>query len=136
MGGRVGGSVRHTRVFSWLATVGTISCLPPPPLDLGREPLEVTEPTIEILYPEQEQLYMLDESCTLDVPIVVYVQNYELVPPNPNEPVEEGKGHWHGGLYEETGYCTSAVALCEGGDGSEPFARYDGRGMKVGSITL
>lgn len=110
-------------------------CEPPPAVALAPPDAVRDERSITVLYPESEQAIALDATCALTVPLIVYVEGIDLVPPG-GDPVD-GEGHWHGGPTLTSGYCTSSVAYCDGSDGPDPtYKRYDGSGMRAGLLTL
>lgn len=85
--------------------------------------------SIEILYPEPEQAIQLNDACVLDTQLIVHIEGLELIPANPSN-VVPGQGHWHGGLSVEQGYCSSAIAFCWGGDGTN--GTFDATGISPG----
>lgn len=108
------------------------SCAPPPlvPLTAGGP----DTPTIEILYPENGQQLTLDGDCVLTEPIVVNVEGVDLV--GPTGELDPEQGHWHGGPSLVEGYCSSAVAFCEGAPTGAGNTFYDGSRRRPGSLTL
>jgi hypothetical protein len=115
-----------------------LGCAPPPEISLS-SPQGEEEPSIEILYPEPGQQVELEPGCVLTVPIIVYVQNFALVPTGEVLPTE---GHWHGGPDLDEGYCKASVAYCEGGgedeeeEEDEGYTHYDGTGRSEGPLNL
>ena len=113
----------------WLAA----GCAPPPAVEPATE-----EPSIRILYPEEDQELVLGPGCVLTEPIVVDVRGFTLVEGGVNA---DGEGHWHGGPDLGAGYCMSWTPWCAGRPG-EPVkgerrdARYVGQGRLEGLLTL
>ncbi|MCB9687262.1 MAG: hypothetical protein H6738_14350 [Alphaproteobacteria bacterium] len=102
-------------------TCGLWACAPPPiqlstPTDTGTAD---TAPTLRFLYPEPgEEFHVTD--CTLDVPLIIVVENFDLVPFQTHTELVDGEGHWHGGLGVNieagTGYCAASKPYCMPGE--------------------
>lgn len=100
------------------------ACAPPPPVQLqgdgtGETGTPTTSPSIRFLYPEPGEEFVVT-NCTLDIPLIVVVENFDLVPFETHTEDVEGEGHWHGGLAVNieagTGYCASSKPYCLPGE--------------------
>lgn len=88
-----------------LPLVFLLACEPPPAADAGTDtdtdtdttPV-VEEPSIRILFPENDVTIPLSSTCELVMTVVVDVDNLEVVEASP--PTVDGQGHWHFRLSE------------------------------------
>lgn len=115
--------VPRASATAWIAAA-LWACAPPPPVQLQGDPTgetgeQAAAPILRFLYPEPgEDLHVT--GCTLDIPLIVVVENFDLVPFQTHTELVDGEGHWHGGLGVNveagTGYCAASKPYCLPGE--------------------
>lgn len=84
------------RFYIWPVAALLAACEPPPQIDVGTGTgAGAGAPGIEIVYPENNGTYELEEDCSLFMPVAVDLDNFTLQDPAAADGLVEGQGHFH-----------------------------------------